>query len=94
MDSSVVFSEFLKWYEDRQNSGSTVFVAHTSKSFASITRFNSLDSWVIDSGVANYITGNKTCFSSICTSSYLPSITMTNGFRVSSLGVGTIHLIP
>jgi len=27
-------------------------------------------------------------------SSYLPSFTMTNGSRVSSHGVGTIHLLP
>jgi len=36
----------------------------------------------------------KSFFSSISTSGYLPSITMTNGFKVSSHGVGTIHLLP
>ena len=41
-----IFNEFLKWYEDRQNSGSTASVAHTGISFAGLTHSNSLGSWV------------------------------------------------
>jgi len=32
-----IFNEFLKWYEDRQNSCSITSVAHTSISFAGLT---------------------------------------------------------
>jgi len=97
MASFVAFNEFLKWYEDHLNSGSTASVAHTTHtgtSFVGITHSNSLGPWVLDSGATDHITGNKSFFSSIFTSSYLPSITMANGSRVSSHGVGTIHLLP
>jgi len=49
---------------------------------------------VLDSGATYHIVGNNFFFSSISTSGYLPSITITNGSRVSSHGVGTIHLLP
>jgi len=97
MTSSVAFNEFLKWYEDRENYGFTASVAHTTHtgtSFVGITHSNSLGPWVLDSGVTDHITSNKSFFSSISTSGYLPSITMANGSRVSSHGVGTIHILP
>ena len=87
-----IFNEFLKWYENRQNSYSTTSVAHTGISFVGLTYSNSLDSWVLDSGAPYHITGNKFFFSSLSTSSHLPSITMANGSKVSSHGIGTIHL--
>jgi len=59
-----------------------------------ITHSNCLGLWVLDSGNTNHITSNKSFFSSMSTSSYLPSITMTNGYRVSSYDVGIIHLLP
>jgi len=97
MASFAAFNEFLKWYEDRLNSGSTASVehtTHTSTSFVGITHSNSLGHWVLDSGAIDHITGNKSFFSFISTSSYLPSITMANGSKVSSHGVDTIHLFP
>jgi len=90
--SPAIFNEFLKWYEDRQNSCSTAFVAHTGISCAGLTHSNSLGSWVLDSGATDHITGNKSLFSSLSTSSHLPSITMANDYKVSSHGIGTIHL--
>jgi len=94
MASSAAFNKFLKWYEDRQNSSFTTFVAHTTHtgtSFAGITHYNSLNPWVLDSGATNHITSNKNFFPFISTSG---SITMANGSRVSSHGVGTINLLP
>jgi len=47
MASSAAFNEFLKWYEDRQNSGSSASVAyttHTGTSFI-VTHSNSLSPW-------------------------------------------------
>jgi len=89
-----IFNEFLKWYEDRQNSGSTASVTHTGISFARLTYSSSLGPWVLDSGATDYITGNKSFFSSLSTFGHLPSITMANGSKVSSHGVGTVHFFP
>jgi len=96
MTPFATFNEFLKWYEDRQNCGSTVSVGHTthtSTSFVVITHSNSLGLWVLDLSAIDHIIGSKSFFSSISTSGYLPSVTMTNGYRVSSHGVGTIYLL-
>ena len=56
------------------------------------THSSSLSPWILDSG-ATHIIGNKYFFSSLSTSGYLPYITI-KGFRVSSHGVGTIHILP
>jgi len=37
-----IFNEFLKWYEDRQNSGSTTSVSHSGTSYVGLTHSNSL----------------------------------------------------
>ena len=42
-----IFNEFLKWYEDRQNPGSTAFVAHSGTSLVDLIHSTSLGSWVI-----------------------------------------------
>jgi len=89
-----IFNEFLKWYEDRQNSSSTVYVAHIGISFIRFIHPNSLGHWVLYSGATDHITGNKSFFLSLSTFGHLPSITMANGYKVSSHGVGTIHLFP
>jgi len=41
-----IYNEFLKWYEDCQNSSSIASIAHTSTSFVDLTRSNSLNYWV------------------------------------------------
>jgi len=89
-----IYNEFLKWYEDRQNSSSVASVAHSSTPFAGLTHSNSLGPWVLDSGATDHITSSKSFFFSLSTSSYLPTITRANGPMVSSHGVGTIHLLP
>jgi len=90
----IIFNEFLKWYEDRQNSGSIASIAYTGISFVGLTHSNSLGPWVLDSGATDHITGNKSFFSSLSTSGHLRSIIMGNGSKVSSHGVGTVHLFP
>jgi len=47
----------------------------------------------LDVGI-NHNTSNKYFFSSLSTSDYLPSMTMTNGSKVSSYDIGNIHLLP
>ena len=66
-----IFNEFLKWYEDRQNSSSTASVAHSGTSFVGLTHSTSLGPWVLDSGATDHITGNQYFFSSLSTMGYL-----------------------
>jgi len=87
-DHPAIFNEFLKWYEDLQNFGSTTFVVHTTHTGTSHS--NSLSPSILDSGAIDHINSNETFFSSIFISDYLPSITMTNGSRLSSHGFDTI----
>ncbi|XP_042415455.1 protein NLP2-like [Zingiber officinale] len=68
------YTDFLKWFEDRQASGSTTTIAHAGTSFAGISR--SSGPWVLNSGAVNHITGNKSLFSSLTTSGNLPMVTM------------------
>ena len=73
---------------------SVAHTTHKSISFDDITHSKSLGPWVLHTGATDHIIGNKFFFSSISTFDYLPSITMANGSRVWSHGVGTIHLFP
>jgi len=61
LGQQVIFHEFLKWYENGQNSGSNAYVAHTS-TFDGLTHSNSLGPWVLDLGATNHITCNKYFF--------------------------------
>ncbi|XP_022638426.1 uncharacterized protein LOC111241946 [Vigna radiata var. radiata] len=87
-DDSVIFSKFLKWYKDQQPSSSIASVAHTGTSFIGMSP-SSFDSWVLDSGATNHITGNKSLFSFLSSLNPLPSVTMADGSRVLAHGVGT-----
>jgi len=57
-------------------------VAHLGTSFVGLTHSTSLGPWVLDLGATDHITGNKSFFSSLSTTGYLPSITMTNRYGV------------
>jgi len=89
-----MFNKFLKWYKDQQFSSFTAFVAHTGTSFVGLTQSSSPGPWVFDSGATDHITGNKSLFSSLSSTNPLPSVTLADGSRVSSHGVGTVKLFP
>ena len=89
-----IFNDFLRWYEDRQAFGSTASIAHTGNSFVGISHSTSVGPWVLDSGGTDHITSNKTLFSSLSTSGYLPSVTMANGSQTQSQGLGIVHPFP
>ncbi|XP_027338308.1 uncharacterized protein LOC113852270 [Abrus precatorius] len=86
------YDDFLKWYDDLQASSSTAAVAHTGNSFVGLS--HSSGPWVLDSGATDHITGNKSLFSSLSTSGYLPSVIMENGSQTQSQGVGVVHPLP
>jgi len=93
---STIFNDFLKWYEERQSSNSTTStsIACTSTSFVGMTHSDYLGPWVLESGTTNHITSNKSLFSSLSCLDNLPSVTMADGFRISSHGVGTVNTFP
>ena len=93
-DTPAMFNKFLKWYKDQQSSSSTTSVAHTGTSFVGLTRSSSPGPWVFDSGATDLITGNKSLFFSLSSTNPLPSVTLTDGSRISSHGVGTVKLFP
>jgi len=71
-----------------------MFVTHTSTCFNGLTQSSSLCPWVFDSGATNHITSNKSLFSSLSFPNFLPSVTLADGSRVSSHGVGTVKIFP
>jgi len=57
-----------------------------------MTRSSSPGPWVFYSGAIDHITSNKSLFSSLSSPNPLPFVTLTDGSRVSSHGVGTVKL--
>jgi len=88
-----MFNKFLKWYKDQESSSSTAFVAHTSTSFVGLTRSSSPSPCVFYLEATDRITGNKSLFS-LSSPNPLPFVTLADGSRVSSHGVGTVKLFP
>jgi len=84
------FNKFLKWYKDQQSSSSIASIANTCTSFVGLTRSFSHGPWVFDSRAINHITSNKSLFSYLSSPNPLPTITLSDGSRISSHGVGTI----
>ncbi|KAK2377577.1 putative mitochondrial protein [Trifolium repens] len=87
------YEDFLKWCQNNPNSGSTASIAHTGNSSVCLSQ-SSLGPWVIDSGASDHVTGNKSLFSSLSTSGFLPSITSANGSQTQSQGIGTVQILP
>ncbi|RVW30164.1 Retrovirus-related Pol polyprotein from transposon TNT 1-94 [Vitis vinifera] len=52
---------------------------------------SSLGPWILDSGASDHISGNKDLFSSITTTSALPTVTLANGSQTMAKGFGFAH---
>ena len=50
--------------------------------------------WVLDSAAIDHISGNKALLSCLSTSGYLPIITLANGSKMQSQGIGIAHPMP
>ncbi|RVW61822.1 Retrovirus-related Pol polyprotein from transposon TNT 1-94 [Vitis vinifera] len=59
-----------------------------------LTHTSSLGPWILDSGTSDHISGNKYLFSSITTTSTLPTVTLTNGSQTMAKGFGFAHPLP
>ncbi|KAL6315726.1 hypothetical protein AAG906_006588 [Vitis piasezkii] len=65
-----------------------------SQASACLTHTSSLGPWILDSGASDHISGNKDLFSSITTTSTLPTITLANGSQTMAKGFGFAHTLP
>ena len=59
-------------------SASIASVAQTGNPYACLTHTSFLGPWILDSGASDHISDNKDFFSSITTTSALPTITLAN----------------
>ncbi|KOM48619.1 hypothetical protein LR48_Vigan07g232300 [Vigna angularis] len=70
-------------------------MAQTSSSTACISQSpNDQTSWVIDSGASDHISGNPSLFSTLSFQEKSHLITLANGSKVSSKGIGHVSLSP
>ncbi|RVW93803.1 Retrovirus-related Pol polyprotein from transposon TNT 1-94 [Vitis vinifera] len=61
-------------------------VAQPGNVSACLTHTSSLGSWILDSGASDHLSGNKDLFSSITTTSDLPTVTLANGSQTVAKG--------
>ncbi|KAJ9692401.1 hypothetical protein PVL29_011453 [Vitis rotundifolia] len=66
--------------------------ATKSASIASVAQTG--NSSILDSGASDHISGNKDLFSSITTTSALPTVTLANGSQTVAKGIGLAHPLP
>ncbi|RVX02093.1 Retrovirus-related Pol polyprotein from transposon TNT 1-94 [Vitis vinifera] len=73
---------------------SVASVAHPGNASACLTHTSSLGPWILDSGASDHISGNKDLFSSITTTSALPTVTLANGSQTVAKGIGLALPLP
>ncbi|RVW53235.1 Retrovirus-related Pol polyprotein from transposon RE2 [Vitis vinifera] len=71
------YDDYLRYQATK--SAFVAFVAQTGNASACLTHTSSLGPWILDSGAFDHISGNKDLFSSITTTSALPTVTLANG---------------
>ncbi|RVW78818.1 Retrovirus-related Pol polyprotein from transposon RE2 [Vitis vinifera] len=69
-------------------------VAQTGNASACFTHTSSFGPWILDFGASDHISGNKDFFSSITTTSALPTVTLANGSQTMVKGFGFAHPLP
>ncbi|RVX21542.1 Anaphase-promoting complex subunit 8 [Vitis vinifera] len=69
-------------------------VAQPGNASACLTHTSSLGPWILDSGASDHLSGNKDLFSSITTTSDLPTVTLANGSQTVAKGIGLALLLP
>ena len=73
---------------------SVASVAQPGNASACLTHTSSLGPWILDSGASDHLSGNKDLFSSITTTSALPTITLANGSQTVAKGIGLALPLP
>ncbi|RVX10963.1 Retrovirus-related Pol polyprotein from transposon RE1 [Vitis vinifera] len=69
-------------------------VAQPGIASACLTHTSSLGPWILDSGASDHLSGNKDLFSSITTTSTLPTVTLANGSQTVAKGIGLALPLP
>ena len=69
-------------------------VAQPGNASACLTHTSSLGPWILDSGASDHLSGNKDLFSSITTTSALPTVTLANGSQIVAKGIGLTLPLP
>ena len=69
-------------------------VAQTSNASVCLTHTSSLGPWILDFSTSDHISSNKDLFSSLTTTSTLPTVTLANGFQTVAKGIGLAHPFP
>ncbi|RVW29046.1 hypothetical protein CK203_088909 [Vitis vinifera] len=69
-------------------------VAQPGNASACLTHTSSLGPWILDSGASDHLSGNKDLFSSITTTSALPTVTLANGSQTVAKGIGLALPLP
>ncbi|RVW49109.1 Retrovirus-related Pol polyprotein from transposon RE1 [Vitis vinifera] len=69
-------------------------VAQPGNASACLTHTSSLGPWILDSGASDHLSGNKDLFSSITTTSALPTVILANGSQTVAKGIGLALPLP
>ncbi|RVW45616.1 Retrovirus-related Pol polyprotein from transposon RE2 [Vitis vinifera] len=69
-------------------------VAQPGNASACLTHTSSLGPWILDSGASDHLSSNKDLFSSITTTSDLPTVTLANGSQTVAKGIGLALPLP
>ncbi|RVW92497.1 Retrovirus-related Pol polyprotein from transposon RE1 [Vitis vinifera] len=69
-------------------------VAQPDNASTCLTHTSSLGPWILDSGAFDHLSGNKDLFSSITTTSALPTVTLANGSQTVAKGIGLALPLP
>nr|CAN80247.1 hypothetical protein VITISV_027801 [Vitis vinifera] len=86
------YDDYLRYQATK--SASVTSVAQTGNVSACFTHASSLGPWILNSGACDHISGNKDLFSSITTTSALPTVTLANGSQTMAKGFGFAHPLP
>ncbi|RVW14408.1 Retrovirus-related Pol polyprotein from transposon RE2 [Vitis vinifera] len=86
------YDDYLRYQATK--SASVASVAQTGSASAYLTHTSSLGPWILDSDACDHISGNKDLFSSITTTSALPTVNLANGSQTMAKGFGFAHPLP
>ncbi|RVW11930.1 hypothetical protein CK203_111184 [Vitis vinifera] len=86
------YDDYLRYQATK--SASVASDAQTGNASACLTHTSSLGPWILDSGASDHISGNKDLFSSITTTSALPTVTLANGSQTMAKGFGLTQPLP
>nr|XP_009785731.1 PREDICTED: uncharacterized protein LOC104233960 [Nicotiana sylvestris] len=88
------YIKFFQYKAHKQTSSGLASVVPTNSSMTGVSQSSPSESWVIDSGASDHISGNKSLFTSISYSQSLPTVTMVNGSQAMTTAIGQASPLP